>query len=144
MSDADEDILFGSGESSIEYKSRHRKVTKTGTILPDGNNKLNPLDHSSDPLVNKLRTMRETVSSCPAIWKELAASCPDNTALVDDHLCDEKIDLTFAEMEDKVRRSAAAFKNLGVTKGVNVAVLGENSAVSRKRFLRVFISCLLS
>ena len=127
MTSADEDILFG--EDTIEYKGRHRKVTKTGTILPDNANKLNPLDHSSDPLVNKLRTMRETVTSCPAIWKELAASCPDKRAIVDDHLCDKKIDYTFEETEDKVRRSAAVFKNLGVTKGVNVAVLGENSAM---------------
>ena len=88
--------------------------------------------------------MRETVSSCPAIWKELAASCPDNTALIDEHLCDEKIDLTFADMEDKVRRSAAAFKNLGVTKGVNVAVLGENSAVSRKDIISLYVVTLCS
>lgn len=73
--------------------------------------------------------MRETVSSCPAIWKELAENCPDKRAVVDDHLCDAKIDLTFAQMEDKVCRSAAAFQSLGVTKGVNVAVLGENSAM---------------
>ena len=127
MSDEDEDVLFGG--SSIKYPGRNRKVTKTGVVLPDNTNRPNPLDHSKDPLVNKLRTMRETVSSCPAIWKELAINCPDNRALVDDHLCDEKMDLTFKQMEDKVRRSAAAFKNLGVKKGVNVAVLGENSAM---------------
>lgn len=79
--------------------------------------------------MNKLRTMRETIQSCPAIWKELAKNCPNNRALVDEHLCDTKIDLTFAQMEDKVRRSAAAFQSLGVKKGVNVAILGENSAM---------------
>jgi len=73
--------------------------------------------------------MRDTVTSCPAIWKELAENCPDKRALVDEHLCDEKIDLTFEEVEEKVRRSAAAFKSLGVQKGVNVAILGENSAM---------------
>lgn len=73
--------------------------------------------------------MRETVQSCPEIWKELAQACPNNRALVDDHLCDTKIDYTFAQMEDRVRRSAAAFQSLGVKKGVNVAVLGENSAM---------------
>ncbi|KAL7534573.1 hypothetical protein ACHAXR_005966 [Thalassiosira sp. AJA248-18] len=127
LTDSDEDILFG--KSSIEYKGRNRKVSKTGAILKDNGVPPNPLDHSKDPLVNKLRTMRETVTSCPAIWKELATSCPDLTAVMDDHLCDEKINLTFEEMEDKVRRSAAAFKNLGVKKGVNVAILGENSAM---------------
>jgi len=126
LSDTDEDILFGN--AAPQFPGRKRKVSKTGAILPDNSTPPNPLDHSKDPLVNKLRTMRDTVSSCPAIWKELAQDCPDNRAVLDEHLCDTKIDYTFAQMEDKVRRSAAAFKNLGVTKGVNVAVLGENSA----------------
>jgi long-chain acyl-CoA synthetase len=73
--------------------------------------------------------MRETVQSCPAIWRELKENYPDARALLDEHLCDTKIDLTFAQVEDKVRRSAAAFQTLGVRKGVNVAVLGENSAM---------------
>merc|ERR1719401_2196979 len=127
LTDAEENILFGG--SSVEYKGRHRVKTVTGAILPDKTNPPNPLDHSKNPLVNKLHTMRDTVASCPAIWKELAADCPDNRALLDEHLCDENVDLTFEEMEDKVRRSAAVFKNLGVRKGVNVAVLGENSAM---------------
>ncbi|KAL9188658.1 hypothetical protein ACHAXT_007036 [Thalassiosira profunda] len=127
LTDSDEDVLFGG--SNVEFKGRHRKVSKTGAILPDKVTPPNPLDHSKDPLVNKLRTMRETVASCPAIWKELAADCPDNRALLDEHLCDEKVDWTFAEVEDKVRRSAAAFQKLGVKKGVNVAILGENSAM---------------
>jgi len=126
LSDTDEDILFG--KAAPQFPGRKRKVSKTGAILPDNSTPPNPLDHSKDPLVNKLRTMRDTVSSCPAIWKELAQNCPDNRAVLDEHLCDTKVDYTFAQMEDKVRRSAAAFKNLGVTKGVNVAVLGENSA----------------
>ena len=127
LTDTDEDILFGG--SSIEYKGRNRVKTKTGAILPDNGNRPNPLDHSKDPLVIKLRTMRDTVTSCPANWKELANNCPDKRALLDEHYCDEKIDLTFREMEDKVRRSGAAFKNLGVKRGMNVAVLGENSAM---------------
>lgn len=126
LSDTDEDVLFGG--ASPKFPGRQRTVSKTGVILPDNRSPPNPLDHSKDPLVNKLRTMRDTVSSCPAIWKNLAQDCPDKRAVLDEHLCDTKIDYTFAEMEDKVLRSAAAFKNLGVTKGVNVAVLGENSA----------------
>lgn len=127
LTDAEEDLLFGG--SSIEYKGRHRVKTKTGAILPDNSNRPNPLDHSKDPLVNKLRTMRDTVASCPAIWKALAADCPDHRAVLDEHLCDDTVDLTFEEMEDQVRRSATVFKSLGVRKGVNVAVLGENSAM---------------
>lgn len=127
LSDTDEDVLFGGPDP--KFPGRKRKVSKTGAILPDNSTPPNPLDHSKDPLVNKLRTMRDTVSSCPGIWKELALDCPDNRAVLDEHLCDTKIDYTFSQMEDKVRRSAAAFKDLGVAKGVNVAVLGENSAM---------------
>ena len=127
LTDTDEDVLFGS--SSAERMRRSRKVSKSGAILPDNSHRRNPLDHSSDPLVNKLCTMRETVTSCPAIWKELATSCPDKRALLDEHLCDKKIDYSFKEMEEQVRRSAAAFKDLGVRKGIHVAVLGENSAM---------------
>lgn len=126
LSDTDEDTLFG--EASPKFPGRHRTVSKTGVILPDNRSPPNPLDHSKDPLVNKLHTMRDTVASCPEIWKNLAKDCPDKRAVLDEHLCDTKIDYTFAQMEDKVLRSAAAFKNLGVAKGVNVAVLGENSA----------------
>ena len=127
LTQAEEDLHFGG--PSPELKGRNRYQTKTGLILPDNSNPPNPLDHSKDPLVNKLRTMRETISSCPAIWKELAENCPNRKAVIDEHLCDTKIDLTFAQMEDKIRRSASAFQELGVTKGVNVAVLGENSAM---------------
>ena len=126
LSDTDEDVLFGG--ASPQFPGRNRKVSKTGAILPDNSTPPNPLDHSKDPLVNKLRTMRDTVSSCPAIWKQLALYCPDKRAVLDEHLCDTKVDYTFAQVEDKVLRSAAAFKKLGVAKGVNVAVLGENSA----------------
>ncbi|KAL3802184.1 hypothetical protein HJC23_001728 [Cyclotella cryptica] len=127
LTDEDEDVLFGN--PSIKYPGRVRKVTQNGVILPDKAHPLTPLDRSNDPLVNKLRTMRETIESCPAIWRELAEDCPDARALLDEHLCDEKIDLTFQQMEERVRRSAAAFQSLGVRKGVNVAVLGENSAM---------------
>ena len=81
LTDDDEDVLFGS--SSVQHEELSRRVNKSGAILPDNSNRRNPLDHSSDPLVNKLCTMRETVTSCPAIWKELAAICPDKLALLD-------------------------------------------------------------
>ena len=41
-------------------------------------------------------------------------------------MCDEKIDLTFAQMSEVVQKSANIFSNLGVTKGTNVAILGES------------------
>eukprot|EP00980_Cylindrotheca_fusiformis_P013862 scaffold3596_cov126-Cylindrotheca_fusiformis.AAC.20 len=72
--------------------------------------------------------MRDTLEYCPQLWSELAKISPDQVAVVDDHLCDEKISSTFSEMEEAVRTSAAVFKRMGVKKGLNVAILGENSA----------------
>lgn len=130
MTKEDEDILFGGGSTSNPpFPGRHRKKSRTGNILEDPTLPPNPLDHSTkNPLINKLRTMRETLSSCPQIWAELAKTCPDRRAILDEHLCDEKIDLSFAQMEQIVRKSAAVFASFGVEKGTNVAILGENSA----------------
>jgi long-chain acyl-CoA synthetase len=89
---------------------------------------MNPLDHAKDPLVNKLRTMRGTIESCPQLWSELSKHCPERRALLDEHMCDEQIDVSFAQMNELVQKSAAVFSRFGVQKGVNVAVLGENSA----------------
>mmetsp|Transcript_12314 Transcript_12314/g.25018 ORF Transcript_12314/g.25018 Transcript_12314/m.25018 type:complete len:803 (+) Transcript_12314:56-2464(+) len=128
LTDEDESILFGG--PSPPFPGRHRKKDPaTGVILPDRSTPPNPLDFSQDPLVNKLRTMRETIDACPLIWKELSESCGDNRAILDEHLCDAKIDLTFREMELQVRKSAEIFRSLGVVKGRNVAILGENSAM---------------
>uniref|UniRef100_A0A7S2UNN2 AMP-dependent synthetase/ligase domain-containing protein n=1 Tax=Attheya septentrionalis TaxID=420275 RepID=A0A7S2UNN2_9STRA len=127
MTEEDEDFLFG--DENIEYPGHHPKKSKTGAILRDPKSPLNPLDHSlKDPLINKLRTMRETTVSCPGLWKDLAKNCPNKRAILDEHMCDEKVDLTFKEMEKTIRASAAAFASLGVKKGMNVAILGENSA----------------
>lgn len=128
LTEDEEAILFGNPPSP-KFPAHHPKVSKSGAVLPDKENRLNPLDRSKDPLVNKLRTMRETTSSCPAIWKDLAANCGDKRAILDEHLCDEKVDLTFKQMDEKVRQSASVFKSFGVRKGVNVAILGENSAM---------------
>lgn len=127
MTAEDEEILFG--ETSSRPPARRRKKTRTGNILTDPDMPPNPLDHSpNDPLINKLRTMRETLTSCPQVWAELAKHCPEKRALLDEHMCDETVDLTFGEMADTVRRCAAAFADLGVKKGTNIAILGENSA----------------
>mmetsp|Transcript_19656 Transcript_19656/g.28410 ORF Transcript_19656/g.28410 Transcript_19656/m.28410 type:complete len:775 (+) Transcript_19656:74-2398(+) len=112
-------ILFGDeGEIEITTSKQQPKLS----IQPGS------LDYTSDPLANSLAEMRSTLTNCPQIWKELSALCPEKRALFDDHLCDDKVDLTFAQMNDLVRRSASVFQRLGVTKGMNVAILGENSA----------------
>lgn len=130
MTEEDEEILFSNTDSpNPPYPARHRYKSKTGNLLVDTNQPINPLDHSpNDPLINKLRTTRDTLNSCPGIWSSLSKLCPDNIAIIDENHCDEKITATFSEMDDIIRRSATVFKNLGVTKGDNVAVLGENSA----------------
>ncbi len=127
MSDLDEAVLFG--EPSGVKVSPKRKKSRSGNLLPSTNVKANPLDHSpSNPLINKLHTMRATITSCPQMWSELAKSCPDKRALFDEHICDEKIDLSFAQANVAVKKSASIFKKLGVDKGKNVAILAENSA----------------
>lgn len=137
MTTDDEDFLFGDGvggssgdAAAPPFPSRKRHVSLSGNLLPDRSQPLNPLDHSSkDPLVNKLRTVRDRLPSCPALWSELAALCPDKTAIIDEHCSDEIVDYDFRTMDDVVRRSAAAFRSLGVEKGDHVAILGENSAM---------------
>lgn len=135
MTEQDEQVLFGDAEDDEQQQSsrppfpaRHPVKDKFGNVLSDKTFKANPLEHASDPLVNKLRTMRDTVDSCPQIWYELAQHCPEMRAVLDDNLCDETIDVTFHEMKDIVRKSAAVFASLGVKKGTKVAILGENSA----------------
>jgi hypothetical protein len=56
------------------------------------------------------------------------ALCPDKKAVYDEHLCDDVIDMTFHDVYHSVRRSAGAFRALGIKKGDHVAVFGENSA----------------
>ncbi len=135
MSSEDEEILFGSGDSNPSSKilypsSPLRHKSRTGNLLASTANSINALDHSSsNPLVNKLHSMRSSISSCPQIWSELAQYCPNNRAVFDEHLCDKKIDLTFAQADLMVSKSASIFKTLGVEKGKHVAILGENSAM---------------
>ena len=130
MTQEDEEVLFGSDptERNPPFPVPHRTRDRSGNLLTDKKVPPNPLDHSKDPLINKLHTMRETLEYCPQLWKELATINPDQTALIDDHMCDEKIDVSFQQMEEIVRTSAMIFQKMGVKKGVNVAVLGENSA----------------
>jgi len=127
LTDADEDVLFGGKD--VPFPGKHRKKSRTGNLLPDRSSPLNPLDHSAQyPLINKLRGMRQGLTNCPGLWREMAEICPDKRALLDEHLCDETVELTFGQMEETVRKSAAAFSNLGIKRGSNVAILGENSA----------------
>jgi long-chain acyl-CoA synthetase len=127
MNESDENVLFGEENSTSQTPIRHK--SRTGNLLQSTNVEVNPLDHSStNPLVNKLHTMRMTLSSCPQIWSELAKHYPKGRALLDEHMCDEKIDLNFEQANQAVKKSAAVFKSLGVSKGEHVAILGENSA----------------
>lgn len=127
MSDEDEAVLFG--EQSKTSVSPRRKKSRSGNILQSTSGKVNPNDHSpNNPLINKLRTMRDTVTTCPEMWAQLAKICPKNRALFDEHMCDENIDLNFEQANEAVRKSASIFQKLGVGKGTNVAILGENSA----------------
>jgi long-chain acyl-CoA synthetase len=127
MNESDENVLFGEENSTSQTPIRHK--SRTGNLLQSTNVEMNPLDHSStNPLVNKLHTMRMTLSSCPQIWSELAKHYPKGRALLDEHMCDEKIDLNFEQANQAVKKSAAVFKSLGVSKGEHVAILGENSA----------------
>jgi len=129
MSEVDEEVLFGENSTppNIPYPSAKRYKSRTGNLLESNN--VNLLDHSSsNPLINKLHSMRGTITSCPQIWSELAKFYPNGRALVDDHHCDTKIDLTFAQANEVIQKSAAVFHAMGVKKGQNVAILGENSA----------------
>lgn len=130
MTEQDEEVLFGDEEAQTlhpPFPGQDRRSSKLGNVLPNLNPP-NPLDHASDPLINKLQTMRATLQNCPSLWMELEKHCPDLRALYDHHLCDEKIDVSFAEMSQLVQKSAAVFADLGITKNTNVAILGENSA----------------
>ena len=128
MNEQDEEILFGGSGVSNKSDSRRRK-SRTGNLLQSVNGKPNILDHASNnPLINKLHSMRSTLESCPQLWDELAKSCPEKLALYDEHLCDEKVVMSFEEANLNVKKSAALFQSLGVSKGRNVAILGENSA----------------
>jgi long-chain acyl-CoA synthetase len=132
MTNEDIEVLFGEEAEYVPdppFPGRHRKVSKTGNILVDENHPIDPNEHSSsNPLANKLHTMREMLTNCPQLWAELAKNCGSERALFDERLCDETIDVTFAEMNDLVQKSAAVFQKFGVKKGTNVAIFAENSA----------------
>jgi long-chain acyl-CoA synthetase len=123
MTTTDAEVLFGDATSTTSSK-----LSSSSRVPRQEKLELGSLEYSSDPIVNDLRRMRDSVTSCPQLWSELAKLCGEKRALLDEHLCDETIDVTFAEMEDLVRRSASVFMTLGVKKGTNIAVLGENSA----------------
>lgn len=124
MTAQDHNILFGDNAATPSISTTPASIAKPrkSTLQPGS------LDFASDPLINDLRRMRDTVTSCPQLWSELAKLCGEKRALFDERLCDETIDLTFSEMNDVVQRSASVFRSLGVKKNDNVAILGENSA----------------
>jgi AMP-binding enzyme len=144
LTEQDENVLFGEDINSqvdAEYSSDKRQRDIYGNILTDptrrgpgdgGSEKLlfNDLDHVPDnPLVNKLRTMRDIVSNCPQIWFELAKILPNERALYDSHLCDTKIDLSFSEALVQIQKSASIFDKIFNGKRTkHIAILAENAA----------------
>jgi len=93
MTEEDEDILFSSAlDPNPPFPARHRHKSRTGNLLVDANQPINSLDHSpNNPLINKLRTTRDTLNCCPAIWSSVSKLCPDEIAIIDDYHCDTKI-----------------------------------------------------
>lgn len=122
LSDVEEEILFGP-EFEASSASHQRHVSKMGNLLEPSN--FNPLDHSSNPVMNVLRKTRETVTSCPALWKEVSMICGDELALVDES---NSLKLSFTEMHNAVQNCASYFAKVGIRKGDNVAILADNSA----------------
>jgi hypothetical protein len=136
LSDMDVEILFGNNTNDLSPSNlaqsgiKDRAVGNIRENDPKPSDPLHQLDYSSsDPLIHKLSKMRATLQSCPNMWLELEKHCPTLTAVYDAHMCDgETIDWTFQEVSAKVQSSATLFANLGITKGMHVAILGENSA----------------
>ena len=147
----------GPDDRQPPFPSRHRRKDRNGNILEDKTTAptdmtvtdnlndattmrkttTNParqqrlLDHSTtNPMINKLHTLRESkLENCPQLWTEMAVINPNQLALIDDHLCDQiPIQVTFAQMEELVRTSAAIFQKWGIGPGSNVALFAENSA----------------
>ena len=60
MTKTDEEVLFGDlKEPNPPFPGRHRTKDRSGNILADKSNPVDPLEHSSsNPTINKLRTMR--------------------------------------------------------------------------------------
>ncbi|GMH46568.1 hypothetical protein TrVE_jg11296 [Triparma verrucosa] len=83
---------------------------------------------SSDPLIASLQRSRKSLVNCPQIWSETAKHVPNSPALVDNYNCDVKTTYTFREMEEMVDKASNVFRSLGVKRGVNAAIFGENSA----------------
>jgi long-subunit acyl-CoA synthetase (AMP-forming) len=130
LTDQEEEILFGDTINGQVVPLHERHRDKFGNLLADKTVPLNPLDHSQqDPVINKLRSMRDSLQSCPEVWMQLALICPNLRAVYDEHLSDTVVDETFAQFSISVQKSAAAFAQLGVTDHTKVAVFGENSAV---------------
>lgn len=131
LTSEEEDILFG-GDPNPPFPNRHRRKDRNGNLLEDKtttNRLMSQLDHSTtDPMINKLHSLREKLDSCPQLWTAMAQINPSGVALIDDHLCDTKIQVYFAQMEEIVRTAAAIFQRLGVQKGDKVAIFAENSA----------------
>ena len=137
LTEYDEAILFGENpnvepSSTLRMSNNHhRKKDMFGNILPEERRSgANPLDHSTtNPLINKLHTIRQTIQSGPELWYELSLACPTLRAVYDEHMSDRIIDQTFLEFYQSIQHTASVFQNqLGIKKGQHIALFAENSA----------------
>lgn len=126
LSEQDEEILFG-GSTVIDNR---REKDVFGNVLNNNNynNRNSFQSNSRDPVVAKLQTIRESVSSCPALWSAVAKVVPDKRAIYDERMTEPAVDYTFQEFADLVQRSAGVFQQLGIRKKDKVAFLAENAA----------------
>lgn len=101
----------------------------TGSLSPSPPNPP-PLEPTSlTPLISKLQITRSNLKNCPSIWSEIAIHLPSSLALIDEHHCENTVTYTFEEMSDLVNKASSIFRSRGVTRGHNVALFGENSAL---------------
>ncbi len=121
LTEVEEEILFGD-DTAI---SDHRRSTDVfGNVLNNNHNKNNNPQQPQqrpDPVVAKLQTIRESISSCPALWSALAQVVPEYRAVFDERLTEPAVDYNFQQMAVQVQKSAAVFSQLGIRKHDKVA-----------------------
>lgn len=128
LTELDEEILFG--DSEVTSISDHRRPKDVfGNVLKNNNRNQQPNNNNSrDPVVAKLQTIRESITSCPALWSAVAQVVPKQRALFDERMTEPAVDCSFQELATLVEKSAGVFQQLGIRKHDKVAFLAENAA----------------
>ncbi|GAX24010.1 long-chain acyl-CoA synthetase [Fistulifera solaris] len=133
LTEVEEEILFGDDTAMSDYR---RSTDVFGNVLNNynhnhnnnNNNKNNNPQPRQDPVVAKLQTIRESISSCPALWSALAQVVPEYRAVFDERWTEPAVDCNFQQMAAFVQKSAAVFQQCGIRKHDKVAFLAENAA----------------